>query len=199
MSPAAGVGGEEGRSSTLSRVPGGLRLIPPDPVPRAGRYRAGVDDVAIMKLALAEARAAGARGEIPVGAVVVVDGEAVAAAGNEREATGDPTAHAEILALRRAAQALGGWRLGGATVYATLEPCPMCAGALLAARVARLVFGAADPKAGACGSLYNLCVDPRLNHELSVVPGVRAVEASALLRDWFAARRPSPQRRAGEV
>jgi tRNA(adenine34) deaminase len=149
-----------------------------------------VDDYEAMDLALAEARRAGAAGEVPVGAVVVARGDRViAAAGNEREATSDPTAHAEILALRRAAAETGSWRLSDTTLYVTLEPCPMCAGALIAARVGRLVFATADPKAGACGSLYNLCCDPRLNHELPVVPGVRADEAAQLLRDWFAPRR----------
>ena len=148
-----------------------------------------MDDSAAMALALSEARRAGQAGEVPVGAVVVVAGEVVAAAGNDRESSGDPTAHAEILALRRAAAAVGSWRLTDATLYVTLEPCPMCAGALVAARVGRLVFGVADPKAGACGSLYNLCVDPRLNHEVPVEPGVGADESSALLRDWFASRR----------
>ncbi|MDQ2727937.1 MAG: nucleoside deaminase [Actinomycetota bacterium] len=142
-----------------------------------------------MVAALTEARAAGDAGDVPVGAVVVVDRRLVAAAGNAKEATLDPTAHAEILALRRAAAAIGSWRLGGATVYATLEPCPMCAGALVAARIARVVFATPDPKAGACGSLYNLCVDPRLNHEIAVTAGVRAEEASELLRSWFATRR----------
>ena len=126
-----------------------------------------------MALALDEARAAAAAGEVPVGAVVLHDGRVVAARHNEREATGDPTAHAEMLALRDAAVALGGWRLAGVTLVVTLEPCPMCAGALVAGRINRLVFGAADPRAGACGTLYNLCVDPRLNHELAVTPGVR--------------------------
>ena len=148
-----------------------------------------MDDREAMALAVDEARRAGAAGDVPVGAVVVAGGRVVGAAGNQREAAGDPTAHAEILALRQAAIALGSWRLSEATVYVTLEPCPMCAGALVAARVGRLVFGAADPKAGACGSLYNLCADPRLNHELPVVPGVRADECGELLRDWFAARR----------
>ena len=124
-----------------------------------------------------------------MGAVVVSGGRVVAAAGNRREAAGDPTAHAEILALREAASAFGSWRLEGSTVYVTLEPCPMCAGALVAARVGRLVFAAADPKAGACGSLYNLCADPRLNHELPVEPGVRAGAAAELLSGWFASRR----------
>jgi tRNA(adenine34) deaminase len=150
-----------------------------------------VDDEDAMRLAIEEARRAGARGEVPVGAVVVSGGQVVGAAGNRREADGDPTAHAEILALRQAAATLGTWRLSDATVYATLEPCPMCAGALVAGRVPRLVFGAPDPKAGACGSLYNLCVDPRLNHELSVIPGVREDECAALLSAWFARRRTS--------
>jgi tRNA(adenine34) deaminase len=148
-----------------------------------------VDDLDAMGLALAEARKAGLAGEIPVGAVVVAGERVLGAAGNEREATADPTAHAEILALRRAAVAAGSWRLSTATVYVTLEPCPMCAGALVAARVSRLVFGAVDPKSGACGSLYNLCADPRLNHELTVLPGVRDAECGELLRQWFARRR----------
>jgi tRNA(adenine34) deaminase len=147
------------------------------------------DDVTFMAAALKEAAAAGERGEVPVGAVVVIDGRIVAAAGNERQAAADPTAHAEIVALRAAAAATGTWHLEDATVYSTLEPCPMCAGALISARVARLVFGAPDPKAGACGSLYNLCADPRLNHEVVVEPGVAADEAGELLRTWFAARR----------
>ena len=146
-------------------------------------------DATFMDAALAEARAAGARGEVPVGAVVVVEGRIVGAAGNEREALSDPTAHAEVLALRRAATAAGSWRLATATVYATLEPCPMCAGALISARVARLCFATPDPKAGACGSLYNLCADPRLNHELLVESGVGAGAAAELLRSWFASRR----------
>ena len=148
-----------------------------------------MNDLEAMDLALVEARIAGADGDVPVGAVVVVDGKVVASAGNRREATGDPTAHAEIVALRDAAVALGTWRLTEATLYVTLEPCPMCAGALVASRVARLVFGSADPKAGACGSLYNLCVDPRLNHEVDVVAGVREAESSELLSGWFAAQR----------
>lgn len=151
--------------------------------------KAPEDEAAIMRLALDEARRAGAAGDVPVGAVVVAGGRVVGAAGNRREAAGDPTAHAEILAVREAAATLGSWRLKGATVYVTLEPCPMCAGALVAARVERLVFGAADPKAGACGTLYNLCVDPRLNHEVAVESGVLGREAAELLSEWFAARR----------
>ncbi|HEX9991793.1 MAG TPA: tRNA adenosine(34) deaminase TadA [Acidimicrobiales bacterium] len=148
-----------------------------------------MDDVAAMRVALAEAEAAVAHGDVPVGAVVLVGGEVVAARHNERELRRDPTAHAEVLAIRDAAAALGTWRLAGATVVVTLEPCPMCAGALVAARVDRLVFGAADLKAGACGSLYNLCVDPRLNHEVAVVPGVLAAESAALLTGFFGQRR----------
>ena len=126
---------------------------------------------------------------MPVGAVAVVDGRVVAARHNERELRGDPVAHAEVLALQDAAAALGSWRLDAVTLVVTLEPCPMCAGALVAGRVGRLVFGAADPKAGACGSLYNLCADPRLNHEVPVTAGVLADECSRLLVDFFDARR----------
>ena len=142
-----------------------------------------------MGEALAEARLAAAAGDVPVGAVVLVDGEVVARAHNEREASGDPTAHAEVLAIRRAAAAVGDRRLHGATLVATLEPCPLCAGAVWAAQVGTVVFGAADLKAGATGSLYNLAVDPRLNHTTRVVHGVRAEECAALLTDFFAARR----------
>jgi tRNA(adenine34) deaminase len=148
-----------------------------------------VTDDEAMGLALDEAAAAVAHGDVPVGAVAVVDGKAVARAHNERELRGDPTAHAELLALREAAAVVGGWRLTGVTLVVTLEPCPMCAGALVAARVDRLVFGAVDPRAGAAGSLYNLCVDPRLNHELAVSSGVRAAESAALLEAFFAERR----------
>ncbi|MGK2948983.1 MAG: nucleoside deaminase [Acidimicrobiales bacterium] len=149
-----------------------------------------VDLESAMTLALSEARAAAEGGDVPVGAVVVVDGEVVAQAGNRRERDGDPTAHAEVLALRAAAQAVGSWRLDGATLVVTLEPCPMCAGALVNARVATVAFGAANTDNGACGTLYNLCVDPRLNHEVEVVPGVLAHEAAALLQSFFGARRP---------
>jgi tRNA(adenine34) deaminase len=152
-----------------------------------------VTDDEAMAVALAEAEAAGAAGDVPVGAVVLgASGEVLARAGNERERAGDPTAHAEVLALRRAATATGSWRLAWATVVVTLEPCPMCAGALLAARVDRLVYGAPDPKAGACGSLYNLCVDPRLNHELAVTPGVRGEACVEVLTRFFRDRRLAP-------
>ncbi len=144
---------------------------------------------ALMGLALDEARSAIAHHDVPVGALVVIDGRVVARRHNERELSGDPTAHAELLAIREAAAATGSWRLDGATVVVTLEPCPMCAGALQQARVARVVFGAADMKAGACGSLYNLAADPRLNHEFEVVQGIRSDECAALLSDFFADRR----------
>jgi tRNA(adenine34) deaminase len=142
-----------------------------------------------MALALAEARAAAVAGEVPVGAVAVVGGRMVAARHNEREGAADPTAHAEILALRDAASSVGGWRLSELTLVVTLEPCPMCAGALVAARVKRVVFGATDPRAGACGTLYNLCTDPRLNHELEVTGGIGAAECAALLSSFFAEKR----------
>lgn len=146
-------------------------------------------EVGYMRLALELAARAGEAGEVPVGAVVVRQGEVIGRGVNAREATGDPTAHAEVLAVREAARVTGTWRLVDSVLYVTLEPCPMCAGALVAARLGRLVFGAPDPKAGACGSLYNLCADPRLNHELPVVRGVLAQESAELLSAWFAAKR----------
>lgn len=142
-----------------------------------------------MRLALAEAGRAADHEDVPVGAVALVDGVVVGAAHNEREARQDPTAHAEVLLLRQVAEQLGRWRLSDVTVVVTLEPCPMCAGALVAARVGRVVFATADPKTGACGSLYNLCVDPRLNHEVAVEAGVLAEEAGAQLAAFFAGRR----------
>ncbi len=149
-----------------------------------------MDDDELMGLALDEARAAGAHDDVPIGCVVVLDGAVVARRHNERERLGDPTAHAEVLALRDAARAAGGgWRLAGATVVVTVEPCPMCAGAIVAARVERVVFGATDPKAGALGTLYNLGADPRLNHDVAVTAGVRADEAAALVQSFFSQRR----------
>jgi tRNA(adenine34) deaminase len=143
-----------------------------------------------MQFALDEAVAAVAHDDVPVGAVVIgPGGEVLARRHNERELSNDPTAHAELLALRDAAATLGRWRLDGCTLVATLEPCPMCAGAALAARVTTVAFGAADPKAGACGSLYNLGADPRLNHEFAVIPGIAAEDAARLLREFFAIRR----------
>ncbi len=146
-------------------------------------------DDELMGLALEEARAALAHDDVPVGAVVVLDGQVVARRHNEREASGDPTAHAETLALRDAAQRLGTSRLDGATLITTLEPCPMCAGAAWLSRVDRVVFGADDMKAGALGSLYNFGADPRLNHEFEVTPRVRAEECADLLTEFFATKR----------
>jgi tRNA(adenine34) deaminase len=148
----------------------------------------------MVELALAEARRCLEWGDVPVGAVVARDEDVLAAAGNQREKLADPTAHAEILALREASQRLGTWRLEGCTVYVTLEPCAMCAGAMVLARVDRLVFGAVDPKAGFAGSLGDLVRDPRLNHRVVVESGVGAEEAGALLREFFATRRSSGTR-----
>jgi len=142
-------------------------------------------ETAFMRRALAAAEEAAGRGEVPVGALVVLGDEVVAVAHNERETGSDPTAHAEIVALRRAAAALGSWRLTDADLYVTMEPCPMCAGALVNARIRRLYFGCDDPKAGAVRTLYTLLDDKRLNHRVEVVPGVLAAEGSALLRGFF--------------
>ena len=142
-----------------------------------------------MRLALAEARACLAWDDVPIGAVVVRDGSVVGAAGNQRERLGDPTAHAEVLAIRQAAAAVGGWRLDECTLVVTLEPCAMCAGAIVLARVPRVVFGAPDPKAGFAGSLGDLVRDPRLNHRASVTAGVLADECGDLLRAFFRERR----------
>jgi len=142
-----------------------------------------------MEAALAQAATAAAQGEVPVGAVVVHDGELVATAYNERETSRDPTAHAEILALRRAAEALGRWRLSGCTLYVTLEPCPMCAGATVHARIDRLVFGARDPKAGAVRSAFSIPNDPRLNHHPQIFEGVAEAACREVLRAFFRARR----------
>jgi tRNA(adenine34) deaminase len=142
-----------------------------------------------MHLALEEARRALEWGDVPIGAVVVRQGDVLSRAGNQRERLGDSTAHAEILALRAASAEVGSWRLKGCTLYVTLEPCAMCAGALVLARVDRLVFGAADPKAGFAGSLGDLVRDPRLNHRLQVTSGVESDAAADLLRSFFAGRR----------
>lgn len=148
-----------------------------------------VTDDDLMVLALEEARLALAHGDVPVGAVVVKGGEIIARRHNERELTGDPTAHAEILALRDAAAVVGSWRLDGCTLVVTLEPCVMCGGALVNSRLDRVVYGAADLKGGACYSLYNVCDDPRLNHRVEVTDGVRADEAGQMLSDFFAEHR----------
>ena len=156
----------------------------------ARRVDAG-DDRTAMGLALAEARLAAAAGEVPVGAVVVRDGEVVGRGHNRRESWGDPMAHAEVIALAQAAARQQGWRLEGCAVYVTLEPCAMCAGAMVNARVDRLVFGARDPKGGYCGSIGNLVREPRLNHQITVCSGVLAEESSALLRAFFRRLRSS--------
>jgi len=146
-------------------------------------------DETFMAEALAEARRAAAEGEVPIGAVVVADGRIVGRGRTARERLSDPTAHAEILALQETARALGRWRLAGATMYATLEPCPMCAGALVNARIDRLVYGVADPKAGAVDTLFDLVRDARLNHRLRVDSGVLATECGEILRQFFQERR----------
>ena len=142
-----------------------------------------------MGHALALAEAAGARGEVPVGAVIVKDGAIVGRGGNAPVAQNDPTAHAEIAALREAGRALGNYRLPGCELYVTIEPCAMCAGAILHARVARVVYGAPDPKTGACGSVVDLFAEPRLNHHTTVQGGVRAGECGRLMQQFFDARR----------
>jgi len=147
-------------------------------------------DERYMRMALDAAQVAEENGDVPIGAVIVHEGRVIARAYNEREQLKDPTAHAEIIALTQAAAALGMWRLHGCTMYVTLEPCPMCAGALVMARLDRLVYGCTDPKAGACGSLYDICRDGRLNHRLQVTPGVLAADCAAMLQAFFRQRRP---------
>jgi tRNA(adenine34) deaminase len=144
-----------------------------------------------MRLALDEARAAAAEGEVPVGCVVVKDGAVVGRGRNRREADQDPLAHAELRAIAKAARAVGSWRLEDTTLYVTLEPCPMCAGAMVNSRIPRVVYGADDPKAGAVRTLYRLLEDPRLNHRCEVVPGVLADDCALLLREFFASLRGS--------
>ncbi|HTW22004.1 MAG TPA: tRNA adenosine(34) deaminase TadA [Candidatus Baltobacteraceae bacterium] len=146
-------------------------------------------DLAFMEEALAEARAAAERGEVPVGAVIVVDGRMVARAGNRTIADCDPTAHAEIIALREAARIVRNYRLLGASIYVTIEPCAMCAGAMIQARVARLIYGADDAKAGAVRSCFSVFDHPQLNHRVEVISGVLAAESAAVLKEFFAARR----------
>jgi tRNA(adenine34) deaminase len=153
----------------------------------------------MMGLALERAREAETHDDVPIGALIARDGEVLAAAGNERELRADPTAHAELLAIRAAAEALGGWRLPGTTLYVTLEPCAMCAGAIVLARIPTVVFGAADPKAGAAGSVLDVLAEPALNHHPEVVAGVLEEECAALLRDFFATRRGISASRGGEV
>lgn len=148
-----------------------------------------MDDERMMMAALSEARAALSEGELPVGAVVARDGEIIARGRNRREATGDPTAHAEIEAIRAAAAALGGWRLCGCRLYVTLEPCAMCAGAIVAARLDRVVYGAADPSAGCCGSVYRITEDPAFTHFARADGGILAADCQEMLNQFFAARR----------
>jgi len=142
-----------------------------------------------MDLAIAQARLAEAHGDVPIGAAILRGGEPLAVAGNERELRRDPTAHAEILAIRAAAEALGGWRHPGTTLYVTLEPCAMCAGAIVLARIPTVVIATADPKAGAAGSVLDVLAEPALNHRPEIVTGVREQECATLLRKFFAARR----------
>jgi tRNA(adenine34) deaminase len=146
-----------------------------------------------MGLAIEQARLAEAHGDVPIGAAILRAGEPLAAAGNERELRRDPTAHAEVLAIRTAAEALGGWRLPGTTLYVTLEPCAMCAGAIVLARIPIVVFGAPDPKAGAAGSVLDVLAEPALNHRPELVAGVREAECAALLREFFQSRRSLPR------
>ncbi|HZB00845.1 MAG TPA: tRNA adenosine(34) deaminase TadA [Actinomycetota bacterium] len=148
-----------------------------------------LDDEALMARALTEARRCVDHDDVPIGAVLARDGEVVAAAGNERELRHDPTAHAEVLVLRAASESLGTWRLEGCTLYVTLEPCAMCAGAVVLSRLDRLVYGSTDPKAGFAGSLGDLVRDPRLNHRAEVTAGVLADESGGLLRSFFRDRR----------
>ncbi|QJD93197.1 tRNA adenosine(34) deaminase TadA [Duganella dendranthematis] len=148
-----------------------------------------VSDTAIMQLALEQARQAWDLGEVPVGAVVVKDGEVIAVGCNQPIGRHDPTAHAEIVALRAAAEKLGNYRLPGCELYVTLEPCVMCSGAMMHARLAKVVFGASDPKTGACGSVLNLFEQELLNHHTEIVGGVMAEECGAMLKNFFAARR----------
>ena len=145
-----------------------------------------------MAIALAEARAAAAHGDVPIGAVIAIDDRVIARRHNERELTGDPTAHAEVLALRDAARVVGGWRVDDATMVVTIEPCVMCAGAAHQARLSRVVFGAFDLKAGALGSLYNVGVDARLNHEFAVDGGLMADQCAALVSQFFTRLRLDP-------
>jgi len=154
----------------------------------AGRNVTASDE-RLMKIAIERAGAAEEHGDVPIGAVLARDGEPLAAAGNERELRHDPTAHAELLAIRAAAEALGGWRLPGTVLYVTLEPCAMCAGAIVLARVPEVVFGTPDPKAGAAGSVLDVLAEPALNHRPAVSGGLLEAECAALLRDFFASRR----------
>ncbi len=180
-----------GAAESPAALPGAAES-PADVTPGAGSASVAppsAEDVEFMREAIAEARRAEARGEVPVGCVIVLDGAIIGRGHNLRETSQDPTAHAEILALREAAAVLGSWRLERAVVYVTLEPCPMCAGALVHGRVARVVYGADDPKAGATTTLYAIGSDPRLNHRFVLSAGVLGAECGALLSDFFRAVR----------
>jgi tRNA(adenine34) deaminase len=166
-------------------VPHGKFLLAPAITPRVTE---GTDE-RMMRRALALARRAGEHGDVPIGAVVARGEEVLAEAGNQREFRSDPTAHAEVIALREAAARLGGWRLLETTIYVTLEPCPMCAGAITLARVPRLVYGASDPKGGAVGSVIDLFAEPVVNHRPAVERGMLAEESAALLESFFSSRR----------
>jgi tRNA(adenine34) deaminase len=174
-------------SAAVAKLPG-MSLTDPAGE-RAARPGFSTADERFMRLALSEAAGATEHGDTPVGAVVVRDGEVIATGRNERELRGDPTAHAETIALREAARAVGNWRVLDSTLYVTLEPCAMCAGAIVLARMPHVVFGASDPKAGAAGSVLNVLAEPRLNHRPLVQSGLLAAECGDLLRAFFAARR----------
>ena len=146
-------------------------------------------DARYMDMALIEARKAEEAGEVPVGAIIVLDGAVIGSGFNQPISTTDPTAHAEVVAMRNAARTVKNYRLPGATLYCTVEPCMMCAGALIHARIARLVFGTPDPKAGSAGSIYNVLTDPRLNHRVECVSGIGEDQCAAILREFFARRR----------
>ncbi len=167
-----------------ARLPSGRAGQPVD-----GRLNGTPNDIAFMQTALAEARAAREESEVPVGAVVVHDGRLIGRGGNRTIRDQNPTAHAEMIAIREAARALGSWRLTGCTLYVTLEPCAMCAGAAVLGRVQRVVYGALDPKAGAAGSVFDVLAEPRLNHQPNVAGGLLADESAALLRAFFETRR----------
>ncbi len=157
-----------------------------------------MNDEYYMGLAIEEARKAEALGEVPIGAVIVRDGQVVGRGYNLRETTKDPLAHAELLAIKEASKTMGGWRLIGATLYVTLEPCPMCAGAIVQARLPRIVYGAMDPKAGCAGSLMNLLQEERFNHQVEMMQGVREEECSELLKNFFRSLRERRKKKAAE-
>ncbi|MCI1694105.1 tRNA adenosine(34) deaminase TadA [Aneurinibacillus aneurinilyticus] len=157
-----------------------------------------MNDEYYMGLAIEEARKAEALGEVPIGAVIVRDGQVVGRGYNLRETTKDPLAHAELLAIKEASKTMGGWRLIGATLYVTLEPCPMCAGAIVQARLPKIVYGAMDPKAGCAGSLMNLLQEERFNHQVEMMQGVREEECSELLKNFFRSLRERRKKKAAE-